>query len=385
MKRPYLIVLAMLGLASAATGTYAAQAMMDLLPGPAAENFGWTFDNGQEFPGATGKLSVDAAAKHNGKDSLRLDADFTKGGNYVQAAGPLPDKDIGELSFWLRAPGSDALAIRIIDAGGQCHQINLKIQQTDEWQQVVFPLARFFAKRGTPDAVPIVAKYEFWGGANDGKWHGPGKTLVVLTGPSGDKKVRTLWLNDAKAVEAPAAPAVASAGDVKTVVKLDEVEEGRTEWTFDNGQEFAGAKGSLSVVKDGPQEGQSCLKLAADFTGGGAYVQTMRDLKSVDMKDLAAITLKIKSDNAKTLSVRLIDSTGQCHQRGGVEIVADGKWHDLALKPAEVAGGEHWGGANDGKWHGPATLVALIIGNAADAPSKQPVVYLADIQAEVLQ
>ena len=385
MKRVHWAVLATAVLLWAAANTYAAQAMTDLLAGPAAENYGWTFDNGREFPGATGKLSVDAAAKHNGRDSLRLDADFTKGGNYVQAAGALPDKDIGELSFWLRAPGSEVLTIRIVEAAGQCHQINLKIQQTDDWQQVVLPLARFFAKRGTPDAVPIIAKYEFWGGANDGKWHGPGKTLVVLTGPSGDKKVRTLWLNDVKAVAAPASPAVASAGDVKTLVKLDEVDEGRTEWTFDNGQEFPGAKGSLTVVKDEPERGQSCLKLAADFTGGGAYVQTMRDLKAVDMKDLAAITLKVKSDNTKAISVRLIDSTGQCHQRGGVAIVADGKWHDLVLKPAEVAGGEHWGGANDGKWHGPATLVALIIGNAADAPSKQPVVYLADIQAETLQ
>ena len=385
MKRPYLIVLAMLGLAHAAASSHAAQAMTDLLAGPAAEDYGWTFDNGREFPGATGKLSVDAAAKHNGKDSLRLDGDFTKGGNYVQAAGPLPGEDIRELSFWLRSPGIDTLTLRIVEAAGQCHQINLKIQPTDEWQQVVFPLERFFAKRGTPDAVPIVAKYEFWGGAKDGKWHGPGKTLVVLTGPSGDKKVRTIWLNEVKAVVGPAAPAAASAGDVKTLVKLDEVAEGRTEWTFDNGQEFPGAKGSLSVVKDGPQEGQNCLKLAADFTGGGAYVQTMRDLKAVDMKDLAAIKLKVKSDNTKALSVRLIDSTGQCHQRGGVEIVADGKWHDLALKPEEVVGGEHWGGANDGKWHGPAQLVALIIGAAADAPSKQPVVYLADIQAETLQ
>ena len=286
MKMPDVIVLAVLGLASAAASCHAAQAMTDLLAGPAAENFGWTFDNGREFPGASGRLSVDAAAKHNGKDSLRLDGDFTKGGNYVQAAGPLPGKDIREISFWLRAPGSDGLALRIIDGSGQCHQITLKIQQTDDWQQVVFPLARFFAKRGTPEAAPIVAKYEFWGGANDGQWHGPGKTLVVLTGPSGDKKVRTLWLNDVKAVDAPPAPAVASAGDVKTLVKLDEAADGQTEWTFDNGQEFRGAKGSLSVVKIGDagasktahptaerwdeREGQSCLKLAGDFTGGGA-------------------------------------------------------------------------------------------------------------------
>ena len=58
--------------------------------------------------------------------------------------------------------------------------------------------------------------------------------------------------------------------DIKSLVKLDEVEDGRTEWTFDNGQEFPGAKGSLTIVKDGPTPGQTCLKLAGDFSGGGA-------------------------------------------------------------------------------------------------------------------
>ena len=41
---------------------------------------GWRFNNGQEFPGATGTLTVDTEAKRDGRDSLKLVGDFTKGG-----------------------------------------------------------------------------------------------------------------------------------------------------------------------------------------------------------------------------------------------------------------------------------------------------------------
>ena len=36
----------------------------------------------------------------------------------------------------------------------------------------------------------------------------------------------------------------------------------------------------------------------------------------------------------------------------GFKLTADGKWHELTIRPSEIAGGEHWGGADDGKWHG---------------------------------
>ena len=102
-----------------------------------------------------------------------------------------------------------------------------------------------------------------------------------------------------KAIAAPVRPASAAAtADIKTLVKLDEIDDGQTEWTFDNGQEFPAQR--LADHRQGPAgKGQSCLKLAGDFSGGGNYVQTMRGLKEVEMKDLAAIRLKVKSDNVK--------------------------------------------------------------------------------------
>ena len=59
----------------ASSACFAGEKTMELLSDKSLENYGWTFDNGQEFPGAKGKLSVDAAEK----DALRLDGDFTVG------------------------------------------------------------------------------------------------------------------------------------------------------------------------------------------------------------------------------------------------------------------------------------------------------------------
>lgn len=64
------------------------------------------------------------------------------------------------------------------------------------------------------------------------------------------------------------------------------------------------------------------------------------------MKDLTAIRVRVKSDNATSLGLQLVDGTGQTHQTR-LPIVADGKWHDLTIIPSKVAGGEHWGGAKD--------------------------------------
>ena len=48
---------------------------------------GWSFDNGREFPGATGELLAAPGAGPRGEDALKLVGDFTNGGGYVQASG----------------------------------------------------------------------------------------------------------------------------------------------------------------------------------------------------------------------------------------------------------------------------------------------------------
>jgi len=113
--------------------------------------------------------------------------------------------DIRTLSMWPRYDGADRLTTRVVDATGQCHQIALKLRPTDQWQQVIFPLERSFEGRGKPDAVAGLAKYEYWGGAKDGKWHGPavganlGLALIVNEDDGPGRRSFMGWFGDVHA------------------------------------------------------------------------------------------------------------------------------------------------------------------------------------------
>src|SRR4051812_31735891 len=123
MKKPlasYLFVLPAAVLFTFTMAQHPVRAQQPVVLMDAAKpNQGWEFSNGQEFPGATGGLSIDPTAKQNGRDSLKLSADFTKGGAYVAAVHNIDKVDIKELSFWLRNPDKDSLTLRLSDGSGQ--------------------------------------------------------------------------------------------------------------------------------------------------------------------------------------------------------------------------------------------------------------------------
>jgi hypothetical protein len=165
---------------------YAANALSLVLPDQ--PKGGWEFGNGPEFPGATGGLSVET---EDDKPVLVLQGNFTKGGNYVQAGRNLPKLAFDRLTLRLKAPGCDHLTMRLNDASGQCHQIVLKLdKKIDGWQTIDFPVLDFFKNKGTSAALACVARYERWGGANDDRWHAPGKNIYLLAGrPEGSKEL----------------------------------------------------------------------------------------------------------------------------------------------------------------------------------------------------
>lgn len=146
-------------------------------------------------------------------------------------------------------------------------------------------------------------------------------------------------------------------------------------WVFDNGQEFAGATGQLTVVDGEPKAGESVLRLSGNFSAGGSYVQMLRDLS---FGEVSKIVLKVRPENTATLVVRLIDETGQCHQKPFP--IIPGEWQEVEIDPTATAGGEHWGGAEDGAWHGAPAKISILLTNKPEDP--EPIVDFAEIRVE---
>ncbi len=144
---------------------------------------------------------------------------------------------------------------------------------------------------------------------------------------------------------------------------LDNFEAEPQGWKFIGGEEFPGAKGSLARDTSRAHGGKGSYKLDADFRGGGAYVGTWKDLEPLDLPDVAEFRLWVQTQGLNRLGVRVVDDTGQCHQKS-VDLPAatgDG-WREVVLKLRDLVGGEHWGGANDGAWHGLPKGLGLNIG-----------------------
>jgi len=378
MMKTFLMSLVLVSALTAATRGQQAVSLID----PDRPAGGWEFGNGPEFPGAKGSLEL-AAESFRDQPVLSLHGDFTEGGNYVQAWVALPTSGLGTLSIWVNSPaGSQRLPIRFIDAGERCHQINLRLNEKGGWQHLVLPLDDFFKKMGTSEALDIVTGYESWDAVADREKHNkpavPSPSLAILASRAMGTLKGTLLFSDVL-YQSETKTAVL----IRKTIPLDEMlQEGELDWGFNLGQEFAGAKGGLDVVPDEPASGRYAMRLHADFTGGGAYVGVRRSFSRFDVQAMHVIRFKMRSRTARSFAVRLVDGTGQCHQQKDLPFRADGAWHEVRIVPTEIAGGEHWGGANDGQWHDSVRLMELML-NVRSDEAKKPEVIISEIQAEV--
>ncbi len=338
---------------------------------------GWKFDNGREFPGATGSLHVPKES-YRGEPVLQLDGNFTKGGNYVQAIVDLPPLPVDTLSFWINVPaGTSTFPIRIGDGSGQTHQLRLKLNDKGGWQHVSIPVDEYFWKMGTADALDIASQYEYWGGAKDAKWHQPGKYFAILCG-RGIGLEPTVKLSGVEISEA------APKEEILKTVRLDDlVPEGETAWELNLGPEFKGAKGSLDVVEAEGVPGGHAIALASDFTGGGAYVGMRKSIELANVQEMASIRFRVKTWDTKQFSMRMVDGAGQTHQRKGIQAKPDGEWQEISFTGSEFAGQEHWGGANDGKWRGGVKGIEIML-NTRSNPAQKAAFLIADIRADFL-
>ncbi len=381
---PFFLLLGVISILETPTTKASAQQAVSLMK-PSEPGMGWTFNNAPEFPGAKGGIEADSAEKHNGQESLKMTADFTGGGVYVQAEAQVDGIDIREFSVWLKNLQQDQITLRFVDGSGRCHQFSLRTEAAEGWQRLVFPLEQFFSRKGDSNTLPMVAKYEAWGGpdgAPTGTWSGPAKFVGIVLGNQPNRPLTTVWINGASIIPRPMETAGAKDMGVPETVPLDEVIDGEHFWQFHDGREFPGAKGGLVAVPEESAADKHALKLSADFSDGGVYVTSIRNLEEFGWKDLKAVRLRIKSEGADRIGIRLGDGTGQTHQKKGVPIAADGKWHDLVIRPSDIAGGEHWGGANDGKWHGSPKYLSIALEKTENNPAKT--LLMADIQADAL-
>ncbi len=126
---------------------------------------GYSYTFGPEFPGARGTFSWTGEG-HAGKGSLKIDYDFSKGGNYVgwYYAGFFPGR-IQEVGFWILVDKPMVLTLRLADVTGQWHQFQKRVETGGNWRKMSYSL---------PEKSDL-----HWGGKNDGKMYPPIRSLMI--------------------------------------------------------------------------------------------------------------------------------------------------------------------------------------------------------------
>lgn len=155
-----------------------AQGEQEALYDPLTEVSRWEVDPGREFPGADGKVA--AATDPEQGACLRLDYDFTGGGNYVTAARSLDLSQATAVVFSVRQEGGRNGFVRVRDASGQEHMASYAPKR--EWQRVVLPL----------DDKTFAGHYQ---GNNDGKFAFPLQRILIGVNRGSDK-TGALYLKD---------------------------------------------------------------------------------------------------------------------------------------------------------------------------------------------
>ncbi|MEU4290044.1 glycosyl hydrolase [Kribbella sp. NPDC026596] len=299
---------------------------------------GWTFYPGSEFPGATGGFALDTTDNHSGTGSGKLTGNFSAGGAYVSVNRPLPSVNATSVSFWAKTANLSFLTFRLTDSTGQVHQQRLTLSGATDWQPLT--VTRFDGGK----------QYSHFGGVNDGVWHGPAKAVEVILDKGAIPGATSGSVNlDDFTVNAPA---------TKPTTPLGDYESAAEGWTFYPGSEFPGATGSLALDTVSPQAGAQSAKVAANFSGGGNYVAIQRTFTPVNLN---ALSLWVKTTGLSAIGLRLTDSTGQVHQQR-LTLSGSSAWQQLTVTRFDGGTGYlHFGGADDGIWHGPAKAIMLTL------------------------
>jgi hypothetical protein len=149
------------------------------------------------------------------------------------------------------------------------------------------------------------------------------------------------------------------------------------DWKFGADTPKTSPQPTLVIIEQSSGVEGPVMKMTADFTAGGRAAEAKRDMGGIPA--LEKITFKVRSTNAKIITVRIIDATGQTIQRGRLPIRNDDWWNPITFSLSDVSKTEHWGGANDGKVHLPLRSFVISFTAMAD-PQKKPVIEVAEVR-----
>lgn len=119
-------------------------------------------------------------------------------------------------------------------------------------------------------------------------------------------------------------------------------------WRFSEGAEFPGASGRLETESDH-------VTLHYDFTNGGNYVAAYCDLATP--QHLQQLRFRLRKSPSATITVRVVDSAGQCFQKS--LYFDDAREREIAVNMRGWSG--HWGGPNDGVMRPPMQSVGILV------------------------
>lgn len=174
----------------------------------------------------------------------------------------------------------------------------------------------------------------------------------------------------------PGKAAVSAASAPTQSITVGDFESDSEGWSFFPGSEYPGATGAFTRDSTVSHSGQYAGELTGNFAGGGAYVGLDKDIASLDAK---AFSFWIKTTDASKIGIRLTDSTGQVHQQS-IALQQTSDWQQITV--TKFDGGtaySHWGGANDGVWHGPVKHLQFVLGLSALNGQKTGSVWIDDI------
>jgi hypothetical protein len=141
---------------------------------------------------------------------------------------------------------------------------------------------------------------------------------------------------------------------------LGDFEAGMEPWQFGLGTEFKGANGSADVQGGDVHGGNAALRIAADFSGGGRYIHITRKVEPA--VTAGGVELWVKTANVNYLLIRFKDESGQTFQPQ-VKLQDSADWQLVSV--TKLNAGQHWGGANDGQWHGKLIEMSVLLEKGA--------------------